>query len=506
MVAALAVTATMLVTPVLAASANAAAGTGGAAMLPRQIDRGVEMTLADGDIFRLWASKDRRVVWSKRRDSTTHTWGVRTPVVKRPNLFCGDVEARTSNGAVAATVLCQKGGYAEDQAPTASLALWSSDTLTWRASRLPGEAYEEPGISPDGTRAVWPLHQRYVLRAPAGFSRHGLLAKRQGNAVTAVVDDNGRVSFLYTPPSSPSGLSLVSLSLSPSGPVERQVISLPGPGGDVRLENVDVDTVLFGDLDRVEEITAVHRTDTNAPWAVTDPAPGLAPGLVLQSTTGGRTDIFAATGLPLVALASGNNRRWTAQTYDETAQRWNARTTAFRSPRRCVRDPMAVQRPIDVVVDRIRCGRTRRLLVTTDATTWHAPLVGSHPVGVSPTRHWVSASNTSGTTVFSRARGAVGLALPVTGPCDVVVPTGPDSAMRVTAGRRTHDWPRLVQRSTASGWATVGRLGVRLPGTCRRARIDEDAGPAHYSLEGSTGVTAELRWVRRGGTLVPRLH
>src|SRR5690349_15606438 len=142
---------------VLTGSTSGAAPPGeapGLADLPREIEGGVELTLADGDLFRVWVDDGYRAVWGKRYDAATGTWGARTEVLRRKNLSCGDVDARTSNGAVAVTAECDPGGYAEDQAPTASHALWSADTVTWQSYRLEGEAYDEPGISPDGSRAV----------------------------------------------------------------------------------------------------------------------------------------------------------------------------------------------------------------------------------------------------------------------------------------------------------------------------------------------------------------
>ena len=64
--------------------------------LPREIERGVELTLADGDLLRLWAAANYRTVWSRRRDAATGAWGPRLEVLHRKNLFCGDVDARTA--------------------------------------------------------------------------------------------------------------------------------------------------------------------------------------------------------------------------------------------------------------------------------------------------------------------------------------------------------------------------------------------------------------------------
>jgi hypothetical protein len=67
-----------------------------AADLPRELEGGVEVTLADGDLLRVTTARSYRTVWSERRDATTGTWGPRTVVLERKNLFCGaSTPART---------------------------------------------------------------------------------------------------------------------------------------------------------------------------------------------------------------------------------------------------------------------------------------------------------------------------------------------------------------------------------------------------------------------------
>src|SRR5690348_9138492 len=96
---------------------TAGAGTGGAApptaQLPHGITGGVELTLADGDLLRVWAAENHRTVWAKRHDAATGAWGARSVVLRQKDLSCGSVDARTSNGAVAVTAKCDRFGYAE---------------------------------------------------------------------------------------------------------------------------------------------------------------------------------------------------------------------------------------------------------------------------------------------------------------------------------------------------------------------------------------------------------
>ena len=105
-------------------------------------------------------------------------------MLKRKNLFCGDVDARTANGASPLIAKCDRYGYSEDQAPVASHALWSPDTVTWSSYELEGEAYDEPGISPDGSNAIWPEHDGYVTRTAGGL-RARTASTRAGRSTPA---------------------------------------------------------------------------------------------------------------------------------------------------------------------------------------------------------------------------------------------------------------------------------------------------------------------------------
>ena len=97
-------------------TAEAATGTGAppAAELPREITRGVEVTLVDGDLFRVWTSRSHRTVWGTRRDAATGTWSEPAVVLRRKHLFCGDVDARTGGGAVAVTAECDRHGWSDN--------------------------------------------------------------------------------------------------------------------------------------------------------------------------------------------------------------------------------------------------------------------------------------------------------------------------------------------------------------------------------------------------------
>ena len=158
-----------------------APGAPGVADLPREIEGGVELTLADGDLLRLWAAADYRTVWSRRRDAATGAWGPRLEVLHRKNLFCGDVDARTSGGAVAAMVQCDFYGYAEDQAPVGSQALWSPDAVTWSSYRAGGRGVRRARHLPQrrqrrlvAVRRLRHPHRGRVRGARPGHARPGV--------------------------------------------------------------------------------------------------------------------------------------------------------------------------------------------------------------------------------------------------------------------------------------------------------------------------------------------
>ena len=92
---------------------------------------------------------------------------------------------------------CDRYGYAEDQAPVASHALWSADAVTWSSYELEGEAYEEPGISPERRNAVWPSRR---LRHPhRGRDSRATDLDTRGleYTATATITDEAQVSYLY---------------------------------------------------------------------------------------------------------------------------------------------------------------------------------------------------------------------------------------------------------------------------------------------------------------------
>ena len=456
-------TAAAVLTGSTAGGAQPAAAPPEASALPRDIPGGVELAMADGDLLRIWASDHYRVVWAKRRDAASGTWSPRTEVLRRKNLFCGDVDARTANGAVAVLAQCDRYGYAEDQAPTSSRAIWSPDGATWTSYALDGEAYEEPGISPDGRNAVWPQHDRYTTRTAAGFTEQELVADGQEYTVTATITDDAQVSFLYFAQLGRRCRLVVQTRTGDATPA-RQELEVADGCSDVALANVDSDTVWYGDPSSPAQRAVVSRADGASPWAVTAIAPASAPGLYQTWRALYRT-FFTAPGLPLFALGSTDRRSVMAQSYDPATQTWATPVTIFRSSERCHWDDTWTGESLGVLVADLRCGdKGRRVTLTTnDGTTWQVVRGSRNPRGLSPDGRYVAIPSRSTTYVISRERGVVALPGGVTDRCDMVVPDGPDGAVRLTSAGRNRGWPTVLQHSSANGWTRLARTSLPTP-------------------------------------------
>jgi hypothetical protein len=449
--------------------------------LPREIPGGVELTLADGDAFRVWAADDFTAVWARRRDAATGAWGERTEVLRRRNLFCGNVDARTANGAVAVIAMCDRYGYAEDQAPTSSRALWSADTVTWSSYTLAGEAYDEPGISPDGTNAVWPERAGYVTRTEAGFVRHRLDTRGIEYTSTATIADSEQVSYLF---GAQTGRRCALVVLTRTGDAEpvRQELALPNGCSDSNFANVDSNTAWFGDFSSQAQRAVISRPDATSPWAVTQPAPAGAPGL----EQGGRLDVdfFSAPGVALLALHSSKGHRVRAQRYDPVTQSWGPSSLAYDAgARRCRWGDNWIAGQLGVIAIDLRCGARHVVLTTQDGLAWQALPMGTHVRGLSADGRYVAVPGRSRTSIISAERGVVSLPLPVTGQCDVVVPDGPDGAVLLTARGRHRGWPTVLQHSAPDGWTTLSR--TRLPTftpTCVTARSSSYELPYRFDV------------------------
>ncbi len=467
--------------------------------LPREIPGGQEVTLADGDLLRVWTSDHHRVVWAKRRDAATGAWGPRTEVLRRRNLFCGDVDVRTASGAVAVLAQCDRHGYSDDQAPTASRAIWSADTVTWSSYALEGEAYEEPGISPDGRRAVWPDAPGYVTWGPEGFTSHALETPGQEYTATATITDTGQVSYLYG-----SGTArrcrIVVLTRTGDASPTRQELALADACSDSAFANVDSDTTWFGDPTQVAHRAVISRAGAGAPWAVTEIAPASAPGLI-QVEGRLHTDFVTAPGLPLYAVASRDRHVVRAQAYDRAAQAWGAPVVIHDAGSRlCQWGSSSFAEPLGVMVVDLACGGRRVVLTTRDGTTWPALRGGTQPLGPSPDGTYVAVPGRSRTYVLSPELGVATLPGGVTGRCDVVVPDGPTGAVLLTAAGRHRGWPTVLQHSSPEGWARLSRTHLPTPDqACDQAQASTYDLPYRFDVHGRGDRGYTVRIVGRDG-------
>ena len=490
-----------------AALSGSSAGTGpgpaaatSAAELPRTIPGGVELTLADGDLFRVWASPEGRGVLSRRRDAATGSWGERAVVLDQKNVTCQEVDARTANGAVAVFANCRYYPRGADQASPSVRALWSSDTVAWSSYTFDTESFEEPGISPDGQNAVWPQVGSYLTHTAAGFVEHSLDGEGLATNLTATITDAEQVSFLYGEEVDDRHCTLVVLSRTGDAALARQEIPLAEACADDSLTSVDAHTALIGAVTSPALRTVISRPNPASPWAVTEVAPGSAPGL-LEVARGLPTDFFTAPGHPLFALGSRDRHVVRAQVYDRTTQTWGPSSVAYDAGRRRCRWAGAwYAEPLAVVLAELVCDGRRVVLTTSGDGTWTALRGGTQPVAPSPDGRHVAVPGRSRTFVVSPELGVVTLPSGVTGPCDLVVPDGPDGAVLLTAAGRNRDWPTVLEHSTRTGWIRLSRTEVKIPPSrCRSAWADTFVLPYSFKLSGNELDAFTARIVQRDG-------
>jgi hypothetical protein len=137
-------------------------------------------------------------------------------------------------------------------------------------------------------------------------------------------------------------------------------------------ENVDALTVLGGGVERATQFT-LARASVGAPWAVTKMAPVDAPGLVSYGYSRKRITTYflysSTPGSPIVAIGSPDRHHVLVQRFDEATQSWGAQTQVYASGRRC--QDAYLDRPTTArYVAKLRCGRSRVVLASTDAVTW----------------------------------------------------------------------------------------------------------------------------------------
>lgn len=256
-----------------------------------------------------------RVVVERR---TAGGWGDPLVVFEDLDRECGAVRAVAAGPAVAAMVGCDD-HYAEDQAPTRSVALISPDARTWAHRDLDGEAYQAPALSPRGTHAVW-LQGDDLLVWDGSFRT----ARRPvGSAQLVTVDEHGTIlgvgvgtvagrcrvevgagtdDATVVPVAQADELLCDEIGLSATGPsgIHGEIAGQPGTGFEVRR------SVAGG-------------------WFLEARPPVAAPGLDVYPDDPARAiwnQVAANTRGDLVAVGSPDRQHLTAQRYDRARQRW----------------------------------------------------------------------------------------------------------------------------------------------------------------------------------------
>ena len=138
-----------------------------------------------------------RGVRSQRRDAATGTWAPPREVLRRKNLSCGRVDARTANGAVALVVLCDRYGYSDrpgaDLLPGAVVRRRRHVVVVHRSRARPTRS---PASRPTGERRL-AADDGYVTRTATGFTAHALDTPGLEYTATATITDTAQVSYLY---------------------------------------------------------------------------------------------------------------------------------------------------------------------------------------------------------------------------------------------------------------------------------------------------------------------
>lgn len=434
----------------------------------RDIRRGVLIQLESGARLRILTSPNYR------RTTVEHSapgagWGPKHRLVRKKRLYCGDVKAATSGQGVALTVLCDRHGYAEDQAPVRSQAMVSTDSgHTWTSRTLPGEGYEEPAVSPGGVAATWPLGQGRFLawQSGAGYRLDQVAAPNQEYTETTVVTDGGVVTYAYGASMGTDQCGLALVTKAPGGTEARQEVPFPGYAGcgDSALSSLDVNTIVYDGGDESQVLRwVVTRSDPSAAWALTTIAPAAAPGLV--RVEGGLYNHYFGRpnqqgGPPLVTVHAQDRRTIVAQTYDAVAQRWAAPVPVHTSPERCKwhRDG-DLSAPAYVAL--LSCDRRTVALTSLDGLTWQAHPGVRAALGVTRDARYAAVATRGQVHLLSKEGGRVTLPYGVSRPCELVMPAGPDTAALLTTKPGRRGWPARVRTSGATGW--TGSQKLRLP-------------------------------------------
>ena len=259
-----------------------------------------------------------RVVVERR---SSGGWGDPQIVFEDDGRECGTVRAIAAGSTVAATVGCDE-HFAEDQAPTRSVALISTDARAWSHHDLDGEAFGTPGLSARGGHAVWVQGDDLLTWADGSF---GTAPHPTGSAQVVTVDDSGTVLGI--------GVGISAGHCAVEAPPRRcRGRGSRGVGGRGRPAAVRGDRPVAGHAvgaPRRRVGSAGHRvrrTPGRCWWVdPRSPPPDHRAGSGCLPDDPARAiwnQVTSNTRGDLVAVGSPDRQHVTAQRYDRSRQRW----------------------------------------------------------------------------------------------------------------------------------------------------------------------------------------
>ena len=267
---------------------------------------------------RLSLPTPHRVVVEQR---TPDGWGEPRVVFEDRGRECGRVHAIAADSTVAATIGCDE-HFAEDQAPTRSVALISSDARSWEHRDLDGEASGTPGLSPHGAHAVW-VQDGGLLTWEDGSFRTDPHPPSPAQVVT--VDDAGTILGVA------AGVAdnQCAVEVRANQAKATQAVVPVAAADQLQCEEIGLSLAtpsqIHGDVSGQPGTEFVVRRTGLGGWALTDRPPITAPGLDVYPDDAARAiwnQVTPNTRGDLVALGSPDRQHITAQRYDRARQRW----------------------------------------------------------------------------------------------------------------------------------------------------------------------------------------
>jgi hypothetical protein len=252
---------------------------------------------------------------------TTGGWGDPRVVFEDPGRECGTVSAIATGSTVAATVGCDD-HFAEDQAPTRSVALISPDGRSWSHRDLDGEAYGTPGLSPRGGHAVWVQGDDLLTWEAGSF---GTAPQPTSAAQVVTVDDVGTILGVAVGIS--AGQCAVEVRADDSEATQAVVPVAEAEAllcGEIGL-SLATPSQIHGDVAGQPETEFVVRRTSAGGWILAARPPITTPGLDVYPDDAARAiwnQVTSNTRGDLVAVGSPDRQHVTAQRYDRSRQRW----------------------------------------------------------------------------------------------------------------------------------------------------------------------------------------